>query len=31
MEEELLARLRRGELSALDELINQYGCYVSRS
>ena len=30
MEEELLARLRRGELSALDELINQYGRYVSR-
>ena len=29
MEEELLARLRRGELSALDELINQYGRYVS--
>ena len=30
MEEELLARLRRGELSALDELINRYGRYVSR-
>ena len=30
MEEELLARLRRGELSALDELNNQYGRYVSR-
>lgn len=30
MEEELLARLRRGELSALDELIDLYGRYVSR-
>ena len=30
MEKELLARLRRGELSALDELINLYGRYVSR-
>lgn len=29
-EEKLLARLRRGEFSALDELINLYGRYVSR-